>query len=167
MSADKEQLVQKIFGLFGRKPMQVQFDIYMEELDRFPTDVVEKLYNHVVSNCDRMPTVYEIKRIIKDNDWGKIPMSKHGYTHECLSCDNTGFVPYINKPKGARIRYYITNYKCDCAYGEEMSASIPSYFSFHKELQFTNLEVGTKYGAWTLYKCKEFNDKLNAKEKSN
>jgi hypothetical protein len=163
---DKERLAEKIFGLFGRKPMQVQFDIYMEELDKFPTEVVEKLYNHIVANCDKMPSVYVIRRIIKDNEWNKPFKVSHGHTHDCLSCDNTGFVPYVNRPHGTRTRYYITNYKCNCAYGDSMASSIPSYFNIHKELQFKGLEDGMRYGAWVMHKCKEFNDKLYVKEKS-
>lgn len=161
---DKEDIVQKMFGVFGRKPMQVQFDTYMEQLDEYTTDTVEKLYMHMVNNCERMPSLFEIKRIVRDHGWGKANRISADFDLTCLKCDSTGFIPFINRPKGVTLRYYLTTYRCDCSYGKEMSESIPAYYKVHKELQFTNLEDGMSYGAYVSRKCTEFNKELNKRD---
>ena len=104
--------------------MQVQFDTYMEQLDEYTTDTVEKLYMHMINNCERMPSLFEIKRVVRDHGWG-VKRIIADFELTCLKCDNTGFIPFINRPKGITLRYYLTTYRCDCSYGREMSESIP------------------------------------------
>jgi len=151
-------LLERMFAVHGKRPLEAQFNEYLNIFDKLGYEKSHKVFEHVRDNEERFPTIRSLWGIIKSLGLlGKRVIKEY---EDCYYCQGVGYVPYLVSPK-THIKatgYQLINYACKCSAGQDLPSTLPKYFEVFDSPQF-EAEEDLMYPQLVSSKQFEFTEK--------
>ena len=132
-----ENTLDRMFAVHNRKPMNLQYDEYMNIFKIIGDEAAEKVFVHVRDEEDRFPTIKQLWAIIHSLGVYKNEVREVVY-EDCYYCCSTGYIPYLISPKRDKsvVSYNTQVYACKCRAGIDLPKYVPRYFEKFNQVQF-------------------------------